>query len=70
VIFIHGFYRMRLDSKIKTLLEALQSMQQQEVAVVVITEDVVAGMEISSINTDMTSSVAASTMAMNKTTRL
>jgi hypothetical protein len=61
---------MRLDSKIKTLLETLQSMQRQEVVVVVITEDVVAVMEISSINADMTSSVAASTMAMNKTMRL
>jgi hypothetical protein len=60
VISTHNFYPMRPDLKIKTLLEILQSMWQQEEAGVATKVDVEVGVE-----TSPTSNVATNNMAMS-----
>jgi hypothetical protein len=56
---------MRLDLKIKTLLETPQSKLQPVVVVVAIEVDVVVGVEAILTSVDMISSVATSIMDMN-----
>jgi hypothetical protein len=65
VISTHNFYAMRPYLKIKTLLEILQSMRQQEEVGVATTVDMEVGVETSPTSNVATSIVAMNNMAMS-----